>query len=92
MNEAVKKYADLIEQLLFQSNKILKTPHHGKGLPRQKIAKSGNTIIDLVYWDDPNGLIDRLRLLMAEKQAGNEAHTNEIFSIVSELREVGYIL
>ena len=91
-NEAVKKYADLIEPLLFQFNKILKTPHQGKGLPKQKIAKSSNTTIDLVYWDDPNELVDRLRLLMAEKQAGNEAHTNEIFSIISELREAGYIL
>ena len=61
-------------------------------MPKQKIAKSGNTTIDLVYWDDPNKLVDRLRLLMAEKQAANEAQTNEIFSIVSELREAGYIL
>ena len=88
----MKKYADLIEPLLFQSNKILKTPHQAEGLPKQKIAKSRNTTIDLVYWDNPNELVDRLRLLMAEKQSGNETHTNEIFSIISELGEASYIL
>ncbi len=47
--------------------------------------------MDYVFWDDPNELVDRLRLLMAEKAAGNISHTNEIHAIIEELREVGYI-
>ena len=63
----------------------------GKGFqPRYKVAKF-NTYKDYVYWDDPNELVDRLRLLMAEKSAGNNAHINEISSIIEELREGGYI-
>ena len=63
----------------------------GRGFqPRYKVAKF-NTHKDYVYWDDPNELVDRLRLLMAEKSAGNNAHTNEISSIIEELRKGGYI-
>lgn len=62
----------------------------GKLLPRYKIARR-NTRMDYVYWDDPNELVDRLRLLMAERSAGNPSHTNEIHSIIEELREAGYI-
>ncbi len=47
--------------------------------------------MDYVYWDDPNELVDRLRLLMAEQAAGNMSHTNEIHAIIEELREAGYI-
>jgi len=46
---------------------------------------------EYVYWDDPNELVDRLRLLAASYQAGNHSHTNEIMSILEELREGGYI-
>ena len=45
-------------------------------LPKYKIAKF-NTSKDYVYWDDPNELVDRLRLLVAERSAGNNAHDNE---------------
>ncbi|KAL7296814.1 hypothetical protein TKK_0010211 [Trichogramma kaykai] len=43
------------------------------------------------YWDDSNELCERLKLLIAEKKAGNGAHHNEIHSIMEELREGGYI-
>uniref|UniRef100_A0ABD2XPY6 DUF8207 domain-containing protein n=1 Tax=Trichogramma kaykai TaxID=54128 RepID=A0ABD2XPY6_9HYME len=43
------------------------------------------------YWDDPNELCERLKLLIAEKNAGNGAHDNEIHSIIEELSEAGYI-
>jgi len=32
------------------------------------------------YWDDPNELIERLRLLLASESAGNTNHKNEIVS------------
>jgi hypothetical protein len=46
---------------------------------------------DLVHWDDPNELVDRLKLLVASAETGNTSHSNEILNIVEELREAGYI-
>ena len=45
-----------------------------------------------VYFDDPNELVDRLRLLFASQQAGNTAHDPEIFSIIEELKELNIII
>jgi hypothetical protein len=47
--------------------------------------------IDYVYWDDPNELVDRLRLLMASTEAGNTSLNNEQLSIIKELIETGVI-
>lgn len=47
--------------------------------------------IDYVHWDDPNELVDRLRLLLASTQAGHSGHNNEITSIIEELREANII-
>lgn len=43
------------------------------------------------YWDDPNELVDRLRLLLSSQSAGNNSHQNEILAIVEELREAKLI-
>ena len=61
----------------------------GEGFPRYMVTS--NSPIDYVHWDDPNELVDRLRLLMAERQAGNPSHDNEIQSIIEELREAEII-
>ncbi|KYN04516.1 hypothetical protein ALC62_04616 [Cyphomyrmex costatus] len=45
-----------------------------------------------VHWDDPNELVDRLRLLEASRQAGHNGYDNEILSIIEELREAGLII
>lgn len=58
-----------------------------------KLIKEGVKIKNLyTYWDDPNELVDRLCLLHASQQAGNNNVNNEIISIETELREAGYIL
>jgi len=44
---------------------------------------------NLVYWNDPNELVDRLRLLLASQSAGNTGVSNEILSIFEELYECG---
>ena len=46
---------------------------------------------EYVYYDDPNELVDRLRLLISSAQTGNNSHTNEINSIVEELTELDLI-
>lgn len=43
------------------------------------------------YFDDPNELCDRLRLLVSSRMAGNTNHMQEINSIIEELRELKYI-
>jgi hypothetical protein len=43
------------------------------------------------YWDDGNELVERLRLLIASQQAGNNSVNNEIISIIEELREAEII-
>ena len=50
-----------------------------------------NAPIDYVYWDDPNELVERLRLLLASRAAGSNSHVNEINSIIEELREAEII-
>ena len=66
------------------------TVKDGGSLPQYKIAKK-NVLTDYRYWDDPNELVDRLRLLIAEREAGNPSHNNEILAIIEELREADYI-
>jgi len=44
------------------------------------------------FWNTANELVDRLRLLTASQEAGNNIHRNEIISIIEELREERIIL
>ena len=60
----------------------------GEALLRYMVTS--NAPIDYVHWDGPNELVDCLRLL-AERQAGNQSHDNEIQSIIEELREAEII-
>lgn len=60
----------------------------GEGLILKKKFKN-NT--DFIYWNDPNELVERLKLLVASKDAGNTGLDNEIISIIEELRESGII-
>ncbi|KAL6429511.1 hypothetical protein ACFW04_008292 [Cataglyphis niger] len=63
----------------------------GTGRAPSTMRVTGNRV-EYVHWDDPNELVDRLRLLDASRRAGNNAHDNEIQSIIEELREAGAIL
>lgn len=69
----------------------VKTPGRkkGKGLPKFMVIN--RRPLDYRYWDDPNELVDRLRLLTAERSAGNDNHENEILAIIEELREAKVI-
>ena len=84
------KYKNFISKLIKPSKRSSTT---GKGLtlpPPFKIARR-MTNFDYIYWDDPNELVERLKLLLAEKSAGNQNHINEIHSIIEELREANII-
>lgn len=43
---------------------------------------------EYIYFDDPNELVDRLRILYGSQEAGNNGHKNEINSIIEELLEM----
>ncbi|XP_023289353.1 uncharacterized protein LOC111674184 [Orussus abietinus] len=61
----ISKFRNIIVKLIDKSSVV------GEGVvpPRYMIAvKNGRT--DYVYWDDPNELVDRLRLLLASQEAG----------------------
>lgn len=87
-----KKFSEIIAPMFSTFDKSSKKNEKKQGghLPKFKIARK-NTRMDYVYWDDPNELVDRLQLLVAERSAGNPSHINEIQSIIEELREAGYI-
>jgi len=55
-------------------------------LPHAMLVSRGHKMY-YVNWDDPYELVDRLQVLAASYQAGNTSHTNEIMSILEELRE-----
>lgn len=84
------KYREIIKPMFLlhnPSNSKVNTKFGGE-LPKLKEYRS-NT--DLVYWDDPNELIERLKLLIASRDAGNSNHDNEIISIIEELKEADII-
>lgn len=72
-------------------SKLLKKSTSGRGLPKFLLEHRKPRNIDYIYWDDPNELVDRLRLLVSSQAAGNTNHSKEIFSIIEELRESGVI-
>jgi hypothetical protein len=74
------------------SNKGTKYNSIIKALVNHKTGSGVNlNSVRYEYWDDPNELVERLRLLVASQQAGNTSVNNEIISIVEELKEAGII-
>lgn len=55
------------------------------------IMQLSNLKKDYIFWDNPNELVDRLRLLIGSQQAGHNNHSNEIISIIEELKEANII-
>lgn len=78
----MRKYTEIIRPLYKSSSTS------GEGL--KMMYNNKNT--EYVYWDDINELVDRLKLLIASKDAGNTSHDNEIVAIINELKEAGVIV
>jgi hypothetical protein len=83
------KYKNIIAPLILttREQEEEKQSKLGQGLSKE-VNKNA---IDLIYWDDPNELVERLHLLIASQAAGNFNHRNEIISIIEELREANII-
>lgn len=88
-----KKYLKIIQPLFITS-----TPRKrvGFGNIKQKIDQIYKRATDqpkeYIYWNKPKELIQRLKLLVASKEAGNTGVDNEIISIIEELKEEGIII
>lgn len=84
------KYVSIIKPLTFR-----KRSHTTSGKGHQRLIGMdmihSSAPYQFVYWDNINELVDRLKLLIASQQAGHTGHTNEISSIVEELREADVI-
>lgn len=80
------KYINIIKPLF--NDKITSIEGKGVGIPVLKKVKKN---VDYVYWDDPNELVERLKLLIASRDAGNTGLDNEILSIIEELNESGLL-
>ena len=78
-----KKYLNYVK-------KVINTSGDGVSL-LPKYMETNNSQIQYMHWDDPNELVERLKLLVAEREAGNNNHDNEIHSIIEELREAKFI-
>src|SRR5882757_2602630 len=76
-----KKYRDLVER--GQQGKVLiaKPKSKGQGLQSKKC----------IFYNNPQGLCEKLKLLDAEKEAGNTGVDNDINSILDELLKIGQI-
>lgn len=71
------KYTRIIQKIL---------PTRGRGMTWKSLKSR-----DILYWDDPNELVERLEHVAMSAETGNQIHTNEIISIVEELKEAGII-
>lgn len=101
-----EKDLDIYKKLLLESNAYKQRYDASKQINSNRGIKYVNVVRDLMskkgssvhlqslryeYWDDPNELVDRLRLLVASNQAGNNGVNNEILSIIEELKECNII-
>lgn len=83
------KYTKIIKQLAAGFKN--KSEITGKSYSDITEMEYTNKNIEYTYWNDPNELVNRLRLLIASKNAGNNNHQNEINSIIEELKESNII-
>lgn len=88
-----EKYKSVIQQLfpLQKGGSISKHIRANKLLQSQFMIADRRKANTYTYWDNPNELVDRLRLLIASQSAGHTGHTNEIVSIIEELKEARII-
>ncbi|XP_031332227.1 uncharacterized protein LOC116162691 [Photinus pyralis] len=99
------KYVQIIKPLLqgSSSSSGFSSSHLGPTLRQRALTlstKRGGTLstlqlnnkkIEFVPWNDPNKLVNWLRVLLGSKSAGNTANHNEIIYITEELRNSGII-
>lgn len=79
------KYKSIIGKL-FQSHTYSTPSLSGRGL---KMKNTNET--NVIYYNNINKLINRMRLLYEAKEAGHTGVDNELVALIEELRSRGYI-
>lgn len=82
------KYASIVRPLMLSVSPSSSPSQKYTGSAYMKLQQIKP---NYVYWNDVNELVERLQLLMSSRAAGNNNHTNEILSIIEELREAKII-
>ena len=80
-----KKYSDLSKMVFNELNKLSEIPIHRSS---KKYSKIGSGV---VYYNDTNDLIDRMKLLGGSILAGNDGAKSEFSEIVHKLHQLGKI-
>lgn len=80
------KYKSVISKL-FQTRTHSTPSQSGQGL---KLKNVNNT--NVIYYNNINKLIKRMRLLYEAKEAGHTGVDNELIALIEELRSRGYIM
>ncbi|KAG7294794.1 hypothetical protein JYU34_022836 [Plutella xylostella] len=87
------KYLQIIKPLL-ASPTVTKSTHLDKSTPKGKgipLFKKVGKNVDYIFWNDPNDLVETLKLLIASRDAGNTGLDDEILSIIKQLKKCGDI-
>ena len=80
-----KKYSDLSKMVFNELNKLSEIPIHRSS---KKFSKLGQGVM---YYNNPNDLINRLELLGGSIMAGNNGAKSEFSDIVHKLYQIGMI-
>lgn len=82
-----RKYKYIIAQLINQRAQPMMESYVDvlPGGPSGSGMILSNAQPNVIYYDDPNEIINRLRLLLGSRESGNTGHENEINAIMEEL-------
>ncbi|KAK9738948.1 hypothetical protein QE152_g9405 [Popillia japonica] len=87
------KYMNIVKPVIHGKNpNVWWTRTWKTGLGLQSKVPQRKTVVpygkvEYKYWDNVNELCDRLKLLIASRDAGHTGHENEILAIIEELKE-----
>lgn len=99
-----RKYQEIIKRGLEKygtRKRALSTPQprlgHGINSSTKNLGLSSLGLVDdrrikHVFYRDPNDLVSRLKILLLSQEAGNDSHSMEINSLLTQLRELNIII
>lgn len=79
------KYVHLIKPILESENILKNNRNQLGGYLKNRFSELTNKRT-LVYYHNPNDIVERLKILLGSDNAGNFSHRNEILEITNELR------
>lgn len=87
-----RKYKNIISQIIVHgppedqmetyTDQVLSANQSGSGILLTDAKPN------IMYYDDPNEIVNRLRVLLGSQEAGHTGHENEINAIIEELKEI----